>query len=396
MVFDMEAVMEIEHTFGKGSKKPVDESAPKRPSSAFFLWANKNRKAVMKDNPDASLGDVGKILGAMWKKCSSSDKASFEVKAAKDLKAYHVKVEKYKKTSHYSKFQMKIMAWKIHQTKKPFNKDTNAPKRNLSAYMLYTASVRNKIMAENPDMAAKEVMQEQGVWWKGLSEKERKPWIEKAAAEKAKYEKKLARYMKTSDYRTWVTARDDYKKDMLEKRNKLMGIKKRYRSDSKPGNAKKQKRSRSRKRSKTPKASKRRSSSRKSSKRRARTPKAPKSKSRSASRKSSKRRAARRSRTPKASKSKSVSRTASRSASRSASRKRSSRRSRTPKAAKRRSSSKSSRSSKSKSRSVSRRRSRKSKSPKRSRKSSRRKARKAKGKKKIKKVEKVIDVSATE
>merc|ERR550525_2175731 len=80
------------------------------------------------------------------------------------------------KTSNYKKFQMEILAWKIHETKKPFRQDPNAPKRNLSAYMLYGASVRKQILKENPDMEAKDVMREQSVWWKGLSEKERAPW----------------------------------------------------------------------------------------------------------------------------------------------------------------------------------------------------------------------------
>merc|ERR1719150_2261611 len=138
-------------------------------------------------------------------------------------------------------------------------------------------------------------MKEQSVWWKALSEKEREPWMAKAAAEKKKYQTKVDRYMKTSDYRNYVTARDEYKKEMLEKRNRLMGIKKRARSVSKSASApKKQKRaSKSRSRS----VSKRRSVSR----RRAKSPKSPK-------RASAKRRPVkRRSRAPKASKSRSVS-----------------------------------------------------------------------------------------
>jgi len=321
--FDMEAVMEIEHGFGKGTKKPVDDNAPKRPLSAYFLWAGKERPSVIKEHSDCSLGEIAKILGKMWKKTSSEDRHKFEKKAEKEKKTYSAKMEKYKKTTSFKKFQMKLLAWKIHETKKPYPKDQNAPKRNLSAYMLYIASVRSKIVKENPDMTSSEIVKEQGVWWKALSTKDRKPWTEKAEAEKVKYQKKFARYMKTSDYQSWATGRDEYKKIMLEKRNKLMGIKKRARSETKPSSAKKQKRSR------TPKASKRstsrkaskRSTSRKSSKRRARTPKAPKRSSRSSSHRSSRRRSARRSRTPK-----STSRSKSRRSS-----KRSSRRAKSPK-----------------------------------------------------------------
>jgi hypothetical protein len=115
-------------------------------------------------------------------------------------KTYDAKLEKYKKGANYRKFQTELLAYKIHMTKKPFGPDPNAPKRSLSAYMLYAASVRDQIIKENPEMAITDVMKEQSVWWKALSEAQRKPWNEKSAAAKAKYEKLLAKYQKTSDY----------------------------------------------------------------------------------------------------------------------------------------------------------------------------------------------------
>merc|ERR1719273_1335752 len=138
----------------------------------------------MKENPDAALGDIGKILGAMWKKVS--DRSAFDAKAKKQKTTYEAKMEKYRKSSNYKKFQKEMLAWKIHATKKPFRADPNAPKRNLSAYMIYGAAVRSKIVKENPDMEVTEVMREQSVRWKGLSESERVPWAAKAAAAKKK------------------------------------------------------------------------------------------------------------------------------------------------------------------------------------------------------------------
>merc|ERR550539_618992 len=142
---------------------------------------------------------------------------------------------------------MQLLAWKIHQTKKPFPADENAPKRSVSAYMMYATSVRKQVVKENPDMSATEVMKEQSVWWKALNDKERAPWTAKAEAARSKWQKKVERYHKTSDYETYCTKRDAYKAEMLAKRNKLMGIKKkRARSEgSKSRDAKKAKRSRS-------------------------------------------------------------------------------------------------------------------------------------------------------
>merc|ERR1719220_3374051 len=227
----------------------------------------------MEKHDGASMGVIGKALGDLWKKTAAADRAPFESKAAAQKKTYQAKKEKYEKSANYRKFQMTMLAWKIHETKKPFPRDPNAPKKSLSAYMLYAASVRSKIVKENPDMAVTEIMREQSVWWKSLSEDEQQKWKNKAAAGKKKYEAQVARYMKTADYQNHVTAREVYKAEMLEKRNKLMGIKKRARTPTKAKSAprspskKKQKR-----RSRTPKASKSRSVSRR---RRAKSPKNP-------------------------------------------------------------------------------------------------------------------------
>merc|ERR1719499_162141 len=120
----------------------------------------------------------------MWKAVSEEDRAPFEKKAASAKAAYSTKREKYERSAGYKKHQMRMLAWKIHETKKPFKKDENAPKRSTSAYMHYAASVRSKILKENPDMEVTDVMREQSVWWKALSDGEREPWIKKAAAEK--------------------------------------------------------------------------------------------------------------------------------------------------------------------------------------------------------------------
>merc|ERR1719384_1167414 len=321
------------------------------------------RPGVMKDNSGATVAQIGKMLGKMWKNVSEDDRAPFEKKAAAAKASYTTKREKYEKSAGYKRHQMKMLAWKIHETKKPFKKDENAPKRALSAYMLYAASVRSKILKENPDMEVTEVMKEQSVWWKALSDKEREPWANKAAAEKKKYQAKVERYMKTADYRNYVTARDEYKKEMLEKRNKLMGVKKRAGSESKGASVtKKQKRvskSRSRsvsrrrfvsrQRAKSPKSPKRLWRKRRAVKRRSRTPKANRrraAKRRSRTPKASKKgSSSRRARTPKAPKGKAASKSATpkrraakrRSRTPKSSRKSSSRKSRTPKASKSRS-----------------------------------------------------------
>ena len=49
----------------KGTKK--DPNAPKRPMSAYFLWLNENREQIKSDNPGASVADIAKKGGELWR-----------------------------------------------------------------------------------------------------------------------------------------------------------------------------------------------------------------------------------------------------------------------------------------------------------------------------------------
>merc|ERR1712226_473476 len=61
----------------KKQRKKKDPNAPKRPMSAYFLFMNATRPTVRKENPDASIGEVAKILGKMWGEIEPEDKAKY-------------------------------------------------------------------------------------------------------------------------------------------------------------------------------------------------------------------------------------------------------------------------------------------------------------------------------
>jgi len=91
-------------------------------------------------------------------------------------------------------------------------KDPKAPKRALSAYMFFSQDWRERIKAENPDAGFGEVGKLLGAKWKEMSDEEKKvsflsllrhnrphplpfkPYIDAAAADKARAEKDKAAY----------------------------------------------------------------------------------------------------------------------------------------------------------------------------------------------------------
>ncbi|KAJ5683799.1 Non-histone chromosomal protein 6 [Penicillium sp. IBT 18751x] len=73
-------------------------------------------------------------------------------------------------------------------------KDPNAPKRGLSAYMFFANDNRDKVREENPGITFGQVGKMLGDKWKALTESERKPYDEKAAVDKKRYEEEKAKY----------------------------------------------------------------------------------------------------------------------------------------------------------------------------------------------------------
>ncbi|KAL2860618.1 high mobility group box domain-containing protein [Aspergillus pseudodeflectus] len=73
-------------------------------------------------------------------------------------------------------------------------KDPNAPKRGLSAYMFFANENREKVREDNPGISFGQVGKMLGEKWKALTDKERKPYDDKAAADKKRYEEEKAQY----------------------------------------------------------------------------------------------------------------------------------------------------------------------------------------------------------
>lgn len=69
-------------------KTKKDPDAPKKAQSAYMLFCNEQRPVVKEENPTATFGEMGKLLGARWKELSEDDKAPYSQKAEQDKQRY--------------------------------------------------------------------------------------------------------------------------------------------------------------------------------------------------------------------------------------------------------------------------------------------------------------------
>lgn len=73
-------------------------------------------------------------------------------------------------------------------------KDKNEPKGKLSAYMMYTQSVRQSLKEEYPEMKMTEMAKEMGARWKVMAPEDKEQYEEMASLDKERYDREMAEY----------------------------------------------------------------------------------------------------------------------------------------------------------------------------------------------------------
>ncbi|XP_042202637.1 FACT complex subunit SSRP1-like [Callorhinchus milii] len=83
------------------------------------------------------------------------------------------------------------------------NKDPNAPKRPMSAYMLWLNASREKIKAQHSGISVIELSKRAGEMWKAMSKEQKEEWDEKAVLAKKEFDKKMEEYRKSGEAETF-------------------------------------------------------------------------------------------------------------------------------------------------------------------------------------------------
>ena len=73
-------------------------------------------------------------------------------------------------------------------------KDKDAPKRAISAFFFYNKERRETLKKEQPDLDNKQIIATMSKEWNALGEEKKKPYVEKAEADKKRYEEEKKKY----------------------------------------------------------------------------------------------------------------------------------------------------------------------------------------------------------
>ncbi|KAI9479361.1 Non-histone chromosomal protein 6 [Coemansia sp. RSA 989] len=74
----------------KSAKKSKEAAAvkPKRALSAYMFFSQAKRNEVKDNNPNATFGEIGKLLGKMWSELTEEQKKPYKEKSDADKARY--------------------------------------------------------------------------------------------------------------------------------------------------------------------------------------------------------------------------------------------------------------------------------------------------------------------
>ena len=180
-------------------KKKKDKNAPKKNKSAYLFFCAEERPKIKEENPELNSKEVTRELGVRWNAFKNEESDSDRMEALKEL-AQEDKLRYEEEINNYVPSESGSESDEEKPKKKKKKKNKNAPKRNKSVYLFFCAEERLVIKEENPDMSAKEVLQELGLRWETFkneeSDSDRMETLKELAQEdKLRYEEEMKNYV---------------------------------------------------------------------------------------------------------------------------------------------------------------------------------------------------------
>lgn len=154
--------------------------APKRFKSSYILFFIHVQEKIKKSLPvgQASAPQVSKRASEMWKTLSAEDRLHWDNEAAKEKQRYLAEKEVY------------TGPWQVPQRRA--KKDPTAPKRNPSAFLLFSLTKRKELKGKNPDLKNTEISRILGELWRNTRAEEKRPFVEREQKERESYKERMS------------------------------------------------------------------------------------------------------------------------------------------------------------------------------------------------------------
>ena len=181
-----------------------DVNAPKRNLSAYLLYQNAMRETFRGQNPAMTFGELAKFTSAMYAELPPDQKHQWQLKAEADKNRFLKELQTYKPAPGFDAKGDAIPevhdAYNHNGRGKAKIRDTKAPKRNISAYLIYQNAMREEFRRDNPGLTFGQLAKYTSHMYKSLTKAEKKQWDDKAAKDRARYDAEMSNYVPPEGY----------------------------------------------------------------------------------------------------------------------------------------------------------------------------------------------------
>ena len=197
-------VMAAMSSSSHSKRSAKDPCAPKRNLSAYLLYQNAMRDQFKAQNPGMTFGQLSKFTSAMYAEMSPQEKAEWRARAEADKARYLADLAIYVPPPGYDAKGDAIDHTGKKVTRKnkrsKTERDPNAPKRNMSAYLLYQNAMRDQFKRDNPGMTFGQLSKYTSHMYKNMTVEERAEWDNRAVMDKRRFGEQMAQYQPPPGY----------------------------------------------------------------------------------------------------------------------------------------------------------------------------------------------------
>lgn len=179
-----------------------DPGAPKRNMSAYLLYQHGMRAQFRAQNPGMTFGQLAKYTSAMYAEMPTAEKEAWQARAEADKARYLHELTSYVPPPGYDGKGDAILSSQIKSTGKrgKIERDPTAPKRNMSAYLIFQNTMRDHYKRENPGLTFGQLAQHTSKEYKKLTPEQKALWSNRANEDKARYDAEIAIYVPPPGY----------------------------------------------------------------------------------------------------------------------------------------------------------------------------------------------------
>jgi hypothetical protein len=171
--------------------------------SAYLLYQNAMRDTFKLQNPGMTFGQLAKYTSAMYAEMPPHEKEAWVARAEADKTRYLHELSQYVPPPGYDAKGDALAGPTTSSSSSGRSKghrDPNAPKRNMSAYLMYQNCMRDQFKSENPGMTFGQLAKYTSHMYKSLTPQEKARWETHANEDKIRYETEMASYVPPPGY----------------------------------------------------------------------------------------------------------------------------------------------------------------------------------------------------